>query len=93
MDYEYTIFVAEVASTFNETLLSRYLLDYYQDDPKMRAYILNREIDNIRATLYRQTMFAEFEKITHYIKIKILSKIKILNMNTNTKTNLWTQIN
>jgi oligoendopeptidase F len=59
--------VAEVASTFNEVLLSRYLLEYYKDNPKMRAYILNREIDNTRATLYRQTMFAEFEKITHRI--------------------------
>ena len=67
VDYEYTIFVAEVASTFNETLLSKYLLDYYKDDSRMKAYILNREIDNIRATLYRQTMFAEFEKITHGI--------------------------
>jgi len=65
--HDYTIFVAEVASTFNEDLLSRYLLEFYQDNPKMRAYILNREIDNIRATLYRQTMFAEFEKITHHI--------------------------
>ena len=64
---DYTIFVAEVASTFNETLLSHYLLDLYKDDKKMKAYILNREIDNIRATLYRQTMFAEFEKITHEI--------------------------
>lgn len=65
--YDYTIFVAEVASTFNEDLLSRYLLDFYRDNSKMRAYILNREIDNIRATLFRQTMFAEFEKITHHI--------------------------
>jgi oligoendopeptidase F len=65
VDHEYTIFVAEVASTFNEDLLSRYLLAYYKDDPKMQAYILNREIDNIRATLFRQTMFAEFEKATH----------------------------
>ena len=62
---DYTIFVAEVASTFNETLLSHYLLDKYRNNPSMRAYILNREIDNIRANLYRQTMFAEFEKITH----------------------------
>lgn len=61
----YTIFVAEVASTFNEALLSRHLLERYRDDPRMRAYILNREIDNIRGTLYRQTMFAEFEKRTH----------------------------
>ena len=65
VDHDYTIFVAEVASTFNEDLLSRYLLELYKDDPRMKAYILNREIDNIRATLYRQTMFAEFEKITH----------------------------
>ena len=64
---DYTIFVAEVASTFNETLLSHHLLEKYRDDKPMRAYILNREIDNIRATLYRQTMFAEFEKITHGI--------------------------
>ena len=63
----YTIFVAEVASTFNETLLSRYLLELYKDNPRMKAYILNREIDNIRATMYRQTMFAEFEKRTHEI--------------------------
>lgn len=61
----YTIFVAEVASTFNETLLSAHLLKRYKDDARMRAYILNREIDNIRATLFRQTMFAEFEQRTH----------------------------
>ncbi len=65
VNYQYTIFVAEVASTFNEILLSHYLLDYYNDNPEMKAYILNREIDNIRATLYRQTMFAEFENVTH----------------------------
>ena len=67
VDHDYTIFVAEVASTFNENLLSRYLLDHYKNDPLKTAYILNREIDNIRATLFRQTMFAEFEKITHSI--------------------------
>jgi len=67
VDHDYTIFVAEVASTFNEDLLSRYLLELYKDNPKMKAYILNREIDNIRATLFRQTMFAEFEQITHAI--------------------------
>jgi oligoendopeptidase F len=65
VDHDYTIFVAEVASTFNEILLSNHLLEVYQNDPAMKAYILNREIDNIRATLYRQTMFAEFEKKTH----------------------------
>jgi oligoendopeptidase F len=67
VDHDYTIFVAEVASTFNENLLSRYLLEHYKNDPAKTAYILNREIDNIRATLFRQTMFAEFEKITHRI--------------------------
>lgn len=61
----YAIFVAEVASTLNEMLLSHYLLDHYTDNPQMRTYILNREIDNIRATLYRQTMFAEFEQQVH----------------------------
>lgn len=63
----YTIFVAEVASTLNETFLGKYLLELYQDDPKMKAFIINREIDNIRGTLFRQTMFAEFEKISHTI--------------------------
>jgi oligoendopeptidase F len=62
---DYTIFVAEVASTLNETLLTRYLLKKYDGDPRMKAYILNREIDNIRATFFRQTMFAEFETIVH----------------------------
>jgi oligoendopeptidase F len=65
VDHEYAIFVAEVASTFNENLLTRYLLALYKNDPARTAYILNREIDNLRATLIRQTMFAEFEKITH----------------------------
>ena len=67
VDHDYTIFVAEVASTFNENLLSRFLLDHYKNDPAKTAYILNREIDNIRATLFRQTMFAEFERITHSV--------------------------
>jgi oligoendopeptidase F len=62
--YNYVIFVAEVASTFNEQLLSRRLLADAQDD-RRRAYLINREIDAIRATIFRQTMFAEFEKTTH----------------------------
>ena len=62
--YDYTIFVAEVASTFNESLLNDYMLQNAKDD-KERAYLINHEIDDIRATIYRQTMFAEFEKITH----------------------------
>ena len=57
---DYTIFVAEVASTFNESLLTKYFLS--EDiDLDMRIYLLCREIDNFRGTLYRQTMFAEFE--------------------------------
>jgi oligoendopeptidase F len=63
--HDYTIFVAEVASTFNEALLSRHLLQHYSGEPKMKAYVLNREIDNIRGTLFRQCMFAEFEKLAH----------------------------
>src|SRR5213083_1791043 len=66
-DYEYPIFLAEVASTFNEELLTHHLLEA-TTDPKMRAYIINREIDDLRGTLFRQTMFAEFEKIIHAIE-------------------------
>ena len=62
--YNYTIFVAEVASTFNEQLLSKYLFENAKDD-RERAYLINNQIDDIRATIIRQTMFAEFEKITH----------------------------
>jgi oligoendopeptidase F len=66
-DYEYPIFLAEVASTFNEELLTHHLLET-TSDPKMRAYIINRQIDDLRGTLFRQTMFAEFEKIIHAIE-------------------------
>ncbi len=66
-DYDYPIFLAEVASTFNEELLTHHLLEQTVD-PKMRAYIINRQIDDIRGTLFRQTMFAEFEKIIHAIE-------------------------
>jgi oligoendopeptidase F len=60
----YTIFVAEVASTFNEQFLGRHLLKHATGD-RERAYFLNREIDDIRRTIVRQTMFAEFEAVTH----------------------------
>src|ERR1700730_12781730 len=66
-DYDYPIFLAEVASTFNEELLTHHLLEQTRD-PKMRAYIINRQIDDIRGTLFRQTMFAEFEKVIHQIE-------------------------
>ena len=62
--YNYSIFVAEVASTFNEQLLSGYMLKNAKDKQE-RAFLLNRQIDAIRATIFRQTMFAEFEKLTH----------------------------
>ncbi len=62
--YNYTIFVAEVASTFNEQLLTEHLLKNAADDNE-RAYLINNELDSIRATVVRQTMFAEFEKRTH----------------------------
>jgi oligoendopeptidase F len=60
----YTIFVAEVASTFNEQFLGKYLTDRVSDK-RERAYYLNREIDELRKTIVRQTMFAEFEKVIH----------------------------
>ena len=60
----YKIFVAEVASTCNEALLIRYLLDRSKDD-KEKAYLLNYFLEQFRTTLFRQTMFAEFEKIAH----------------------------
>jgi oligoendopeptidase F len=66
-DYEYPIFLAEVASTFNEELLTHHFLEQ-TSDLKMRAYIINRQIDDLRGTLFRQTMFAEFEKIIHAVE-------------------------
>jgi len=62
--YNYTIFEAEVASTFNEQLVARYLLDNANDD-RMKAYIIGKQIDDIIATVFRQTMFAEFEHRAH----------------------------
>ncbi|MGA9579154.1 MAG: M3 family oligoendopeptidase, partial [Terrimicrobiaceae bacterium] len=63
-NYHYPIFLAEVASTFNEILLTEHLLRTTSDH-RMRAYVINRQIDDLRGTLYRQTMFAEFEKSIH----------------------------
>jgi oligoendopeptidase F len=62
--YNYTIFVAEVASTFNEQLLAHHMIQN-ATTKEQKAAIINHEIDSIRATVVRQTMFAEFEKITH----------------------------
>lgn len=60
----YAIFVAEVASTVNEILLTKYLLKTVTDK-KLKKYILNHYIDQFRTTVVRQAMFAEFEKISH----------------------------
>jgi len=62
--YNYTIFVAEVASTFNEQLLLHHLLKRAKHR-RERAYLVNHAIDEIRGTIIRQTMFAEFEKVIH----------------------------
>lgn len=60
----YTIFAAEVASTVNEVLLMRYLLKN-TEDKKVKTNLITYFLNQFRTTLYRQTMFAEFEKITH----------------------------
>ncbi len=60
----YTIMVAEVASTVNEILLANYLINKEEDTTK-KAALINEQLDTIRATLYRQSMFAEFEKVVH----------------------------
>jgi oligoendopeptidase F len=60
----YTIFVAEVASTLNEALLTHYLLQTTQDRA-LRLYIINHYLESFRTTLYRQTLFAEFERAIH----------------------------
>ncbi len=60
----HSIFTAEVASTVNESLLMNYLLEN-ETDPDMIKYLLNMYIEEFRTTVFRQTMFAEFEHITH----------------------------
>ena len=61
---DYTIFVAEVASTLNEGLLTEYLLRN-TDEPEVRFTILNHSLEGLRGTLFRQTMFAEYEQQIH----------------------------
>ncbi len=60
----HSIFTAEVASTVNESLLMHHLLEK-ETEPEMRKYLLNLHLEEFRTTLFRQTMFAEFEDITH----------------------------
>lgn len=62
--YNYTIFEAEVASTFNENLLMKYLLSHTESKEE-KAFLVAQQLDNIVATFFRQTMFAEFEYLVH----------------------------
>ena len=62
---DYRLFVAEVASTCNEAVMMRYLLEQFKDDKKAQAYLLNHFLEQFRTTVFRQTMFAEFEYIAH----------------------------
>ena len=66
--YDYTIFEAEVASTFNEELLFHHMEKNAGGDKKLRLYLVNKRADDLLATLYRQTMFAEFEHRTHCLE-------------------------
>lgn len=61
---DYSIFTAEVASTLNEALLLEYLLDKTQSS-RQRMYLLNHQLEQFRTTVFRQVMFAEFEKLVH----------------------------
>ncbi|MFC4772247.1 oligoendopeptidase F [Enterococcus hermanniensis] len=61
---DYSIFLAEIASTTNENLLTSYLLET-ETDPKVRAYIINHYLDGFKGTIFRQTQFAEFEHFIH----------------------------
>ena len=64
VNHDYSILVAEVASTVNEVLMTLYLLEN-ETDKKRRAYILNQFLESFRTTVFRQTLFAEFELIAH----------------------------
>src|SRR5690606_16689545 len=61
---DYSIFVAEVASTFNEELLNTYMLSQIEDD-EVRLTILGNYLEGAKGTLFRQTQFAEFERLIH----------------------------
>ena len=67
-NHDYRIMVAEVASTVNEVLLTRYLLAT-ETDPTRRAYVLNHFLEGFRTTVFRQTLFAEFEREAHDLQM------------------------
>ncbi len=75
----YTIMVAEVASTVNEILLANYLINN-ENDIRKKAALINEQLDMIRATLIRQAMFAEFEKDVHH-RIEIGESLTSDNLN------------
>ena len=66
---DYPIFVAEIASTTNENILTEYFLDH-MTDPKTRAFVLNYYLDSFKGTLFRQAQFAEFEQFIHEMDAK-----------------------
>jgi len=68
VNHDYRILVAEVASTVNEVLLTRYLLSV-ETDPARRAYIINHYLEGFRTTVFRQTLFAEFEREAHDLEM------------------------
>src|SRR5699024_9972638 len=61
---DYSIFLAEIASTTNENILTEHLLET-EKDPRVRAYVLNHFLDGFKGTIFRQTQFAEFEHFMH----------------------------
>ena len=65
LDAEYSLFVAEVASTTNEILVLRALMERYKDNPQAQAFLTWHLLDGFRGTVFRQTMFAEFEREAH----------------------------
>ena len=64
--HQYSYLAGEIVATVNKMLLGRHLIGLYKDkDPLLHAYFLNRQLDNIQGTLYRQSMLAEFESVVH----------------------------
>ncbi|MBR3019014.1 MAG: oligoendopeptidase F [Clostridia bacterium] len=78
----YSLFVAEVASTCNEVLLMRHLMKKYADNPKASAFLCNQLLEEFRTTVFRQTMFAAFEKESHamYERGEALTKESLSKM-------------
>jgi oligoendopeptidase F len=64
----YSIFLAEIASNVNEMILNMYMLDHAKDN-KEKLYLINAFLENVKGSIYRQAMFAEFEKIIHEFEV------------------------